>query len=312
MQYAQAELMEVTEMQGQTVNSDNWAELVRMLIEIHPIWFVLLIIFVGVSVFGFIYLLLKERFSKRAKDIAEASKLMAESLKQSTESLATAPQIVTSFSTLMENTIKRELADLNQRISYLVNEEFRLKAKILIERGEEAAKFLEEIRRIKDEITKIKETAETQYTQLNKQLTTIQSILPDYEIWKSIADPELLIRRLENMPWNEGKDLIAQIKKLVEDSEDHPEQIPAKYIERAGDWCRKHNQFPLALWFYEQAGKRDRDRISAKVELNALLAEFVLLRGKWPSMNFSISSIKENSIGHYNTYFQCSNRDRQV
>jgi tetratricopeptide (TPR) repeat protein len=100
--------------------------------------------------------------------------------------------------------------------------------------------------------------------------------LPDYALWKDVADPEQLVYKLQLCDsWDAGKDIVGQLQRLVGDSAERPERIPAKFIEAAGDWCRSKNQYPLALWFYDSALDRDPEIFTCKVEYYCLLAEFV-------------------------------------
>ncbi|HEY2291749.1 MAG TPA: hypothetical protein VGM86_13705 [Thermoanaerobaculia bacterium] len=259
----------------QPSNSD-WPRLITIILQHYPGWSILLFLLLVISAAGFIFLLLRERFSRRARDIAEAGKLMSDSLRENTESLASIPQIVESFTELVEKTVDRKVMDLDGKISTKVADQLSAKAEVLIQKGEEAAKILAEARDMKESIAKVKAQVEEQQGDLSAQAQAIKAALPDYERWKDIADPELLIRRLSNTTsWEEAKDLLARIENLVETSGDHPEQIPAKFIEVSGDYCRNHNQFPKALWFYEQAVTRDPDRLTAMVELYSLRAEYV-------------------------------------
>lgn len=256
--------------------SQSLAEWLGAFLQQFPVWSAIILALAAIMLFGTGYLLLKERLSKQAKDIAEAGKLMADTLKQNTESLASAPQIVTSFATLVENTIKRELLGLDQMVSQEIGRQFQVKQRDLEANAEDARSLLREMREMRAQVSAIVSTASEHQQYISEQLTHMQSVLPDYEMYKNVADPETLVSRLSAASsWEDGKDLVAQVKRLVEDSGDAPEQIPSKFIEMAGDWCRERKQFPIALWFYRHSVERDPDRISSRIELNALLAEYV-------------------------------------
>ncbi|HEX9484577.1 MAG TPA: hypothetical protein VF929_08340 [Gemmatimonadaceae bacterium] len=262
-----------------TPSTPSWADSLGAIVAKSPGLAIALVLLLSAGTIAFVYLLLRDRLSKGARDIAEASKLMAESLRYNTESLATAPQIVLAFSSLVESTIKRELIELDGKISSTVAREFQSRATQLEESSTEARSVLQEMKAMRSDILAINRAAVEQQVVLEQELSKIRDVIPDYSVWKNVADPELLVRRLHRAEtWDQGKDIVAQLQNLCNSSADAPELIPAQYLEIAGDWCRRHNQFPLALWFYEHAVARDPERISAQVELLALRAEYIYPR----------------------------------
>lgn len=251
-------------------------KLVALMLEQHPWWTAMIVLLLGLFGIGLSYIILKERLSKKSKDIAETGKLMAETLKSNTESLATAPQIVVAFSTLIENALQKEMVNLDLKIAALLDTEFGKRASEINKNTEHTRNVVRELSQLKDEMEDLETSIKNKAKDISKQLALMKSVLPDYEVWKNVADPELLYRNLTSTDsWSKGKDIVGQIQKLVEDSEERPEQIPAKYIEYTGDWCRKQHQYPLALWFYSRAVKRDPELIGAEVELYSLQAEYV-------------------------------------
>lgn len=261
-------------------DTQSLTELIRMLIEQHPVWASLLFSVFTLLVVGFVYLLIKERFSRHARDIADAGNAMADALKKNAETLATAPQIVQSFSGLVAGEVERATEamerEMDEKVSASIAAEFDRRLEEMKLGLAEARRMVDEIGAIKNQVAAVAATAAENEKQLSDVLAEARQVIPSFELWKDVADPMELVARLNDTgTWDEGKEIVRRIQELVASSQDEPERVPAPYIEVVGDWCRRRNQFHLALWFYEQSVQRDPDRLSARVELHALRAEYV-------------------------------------
>lgn len=99
--------------------------------------------------------------------------------------------------------------------------------------------------------------------------------MPELKIYEEIQNPDTLVRQLNSKnTWKEGIPILRKIQSMIKKYQNKPISFPAKYIELAGDWCRKHNQPSLALSFYNEAIQRDPERISSQVELYSLKVEY--------------------------------------
>jgi hypothetical protein len=70
------------------------AALLTDLLRTTPYLLYFLLLMITVAACFAAYLILRDRFSKRAKDIADAQKSMAEAVRNNTEAMASAPQII--------------------------------------------------------------------------------------------------------------------------------------------------------------------------------------------------------------------------
>lgn len=261
-------------------NSQSVTELIGMLIEQHPVWAALGFTVIAALAFGFVYMLVKERFSRNARDIADAGNLMAEALKKNAETLATAPQIVQSFTALVTGEVTRATEAMERKLGDAVNAaiaaEFDRRLEDLSRNVDDARRMVDEIGAMEQHVATIAATAAEQEKEVARGLEKIRDVIPSWELWKNVADPlELVAQLSDRESWGDGQEIVGRIQELVATSADEPERVPSGFIEVVGDWCRKRNQFHMALWFYDQAVARDPDRISPIVELHALRAEYV-------------------------------------
>lgn len=223
---------------------------------------------------AFVYV--RSTFSAQAKDLSAASKLMAESLKASTETLAPIPSIVQGFSSLVDNRVESEFLKKEKEFGTLIDDRISAVNAELKNTKDGIDNSAIEINRIMTEVEEIKHEADKTLAELRSQASKISLLFPKIEKYKDVVDPEYLVRELHSFnDWDEGASIVVRFSDLVEESTKLPSKLPAKYIELVGDWCRKRNQSYLALDFYKESMKRDPDRVSAKVEYYALQAEVV-------------------------------------
>ena len=219
-------------------------------------------------------MLFRETMSEQSIQLAEASKLMSESLKANSETLAPVPSIVKGFSDLIDDRVSIIFQQKSGKLSEDANNRIEDALKKVKESEKKIESTAEEIRSLSIELNNIKKKADESLSGLEDKAKQLSLLFPDVDKYKNIVDPEYLARMLrQKEDWNAGADIVVRFENLGSGSKDAPEKLPAKYIELVGDWCRKKNQNHLALWFYESAVERDSDRLSAVVELYSLQAE---------------------------------------
>ena len=222
------------------------------------------------------YLTFRETMSEQSRQLAEAGKLMSESLKANSETLAPVPSIVKGFSDLIDDRVSIIFEQRASQISGNVNQRIKDALNKVRESEIKIDNTAREIKSLSLELDEIKKKADKSLQELNDKARQLNLLFPQAEKYKNVVDPEYLVRMLrQEEEWIAGADIVVRFENLVSASKDSPEKLPAKYIELVGDWCRKRKQNHLALWFYENAVERDPERLSAVVELHSLRAEFL-------------------------------------
>ena len=267
-------------MNDQNNSSDNFSEnatttvMASMLRS--KLYSTTLIILVFIIAASLGYLLFRETMSEQSRQLAEAGKLMSESLKANSETLAPVPSIVKGFSDLIDDRVSIIFEQRASQISGNVNQRIEDALNKVRESEVKIDNTASEIRSLSLELDEIKKKADDSLQELNDKAKQLNLLFPQAEKYKNVVDPEYLIRMLAQAgEWIAGADIVVRFENLVSASKDSPEKLPAKYIEAVGDWCRENNQNHLALWFYENAVERDPERLSAVVELHSLRAEFL-------------------------------------
>ena len=267
-------------MNDQNNSRDNLSENVATTVmasmlksKLYSTIFILLLFIIAASL-G--YLLFRETTSEQSRQLAEAGKLMSESLKANSETLAPVPSIVKGFSDLIDDRVSTIFEQRASQISGNVNQRIEDALNKVRESEVKIVNAASEIRSLSLELDEIKKKADESLQELNDKARQLNLLFPQAEKYKNVVDPAYLVRMLyQAVEWIAGADIVIRFENLVSASKDSPEPLPAKYIELVGDWCRERNQNHLALWFYENAVERDPERLSAVVELHSLRAEFL-------------------------------------
>lgn len=254
--------------------SNNAAMIVMASILKNKLSSTILIISVFIIAASLAYLLFRETMSEQSRQLAEAGKLMSESLKANSETLAPVPSIVKGFSDLIDDRVSIIFEQRASQISGNINQRIEDALNKVRESQLKIDNTAREIRSLSLELDEIKKKADESLQELNDKAKQLNLLFPQAEKYKNVVDPEYLARMLhQEKEWIAGADIVIRFENLVSASKDSPEKLPAKYIEVVGDWCRERNQHHLALWFYENAVERDPERLSAVVELHSLRAE---------------------------------------
>jgi len=221
-----------------------------------------------------VYLVVNEQFSERSKAQAKTSVLASEAINKTLESLESVPEIVNGFSSMIDKQLEASFLKKAKEVDEQIEKKFLLLKEEIEEvetKLEVAQQNLQSLLNKNHEINHDINKSLTEYKQKEK---TLNILFPDIKKYKNIANVELLYRELKQSTWNEGIVIVSKMEAMIEDSKDNPIEVPSKYIEVFGDWCRDQNQFGLAKTFYMEAVRRDADNISAQVELYSLLIEY--------------------------------------
>lgn len=221
------------------------------------------------------YIFYKDMSSEKTKNIAAAYELTALAMKENAESLATLPAIVKGFSTIIEGTVEAKFIKKEKEFNDKIERKLTLFETKIIESSNQLLTIKEQSKKEYQDISKKIQKVETIKNEVIAMKEELNALIPELKKYQNIQNPETLILKLsEKSNWEDGLPIVMQIQSILQKTKHDLLAFPAKYVEAAGDWCRKKNQISLARTFYEESSRRDPDRLSVQVELHTLNVEY--------------------------------------
>ena len=145
------------------------------------------------------YLLFRETTSEQSRQLAETGKLMSESLKANSETLAPVPSIVKGFSDLIDDRVSIIFQQRASQISGNVNQIIEDALNKVRESEVKIANTASEITSLSSELEEIKKKADRSLQELNDKARQLNLLFPQAEKYKNVVDPEYLVRMLRNV-----------------------------------------------------------------------------------------------------------------
>lgn len=285
------------------MKNNNFLESFLYLITQNPTLFLgTMIIFIVLTVVLLI-MFISERFSKKAKDIAETSKLMAEALKSNTESISSVPEIVNSFNGLVTKTIELEMKAFDQKIEKKIDAILTQKEKNLDNATNDAKNKIIEIEKLFREFGESHAEIDSMRSEIESTLVKAKEIIPDYKVWKGIVNPSpLLFAARKGKSWDDIAGVIAQARSIIETIDLKSAVITSGQVESFGDICKDYKEISLAMWFYEKACNLDKENISSLFELECLRIVYVV-EDRDKSINLLSEKVLNSYVGMTDTQY---------